>query len=112
MGTDTVVGDVSTFYVQIDSTADRFEFVELGSNDVDSKVLTNIMNARESELDDHVEIDHLVPSAPLTNSEQSNLAYWDVPFYISVGNDIIDLREFWFMYFMLDFCLMTTLTLW
>ena len=111
MGTDTVVGDVSTFYVQIDSTADGFEFVELGKKDVDSKVLTNIMNARESELDDHVEIDHLIPSAPLTNSEQSNLAYWDVPFHISVGNDIIDLRKIWFMSFKLGFYLTTTLTL-
>ena len=111
MGTDTVVGDVSTFYVQIDSTADGFEFVDLGKKDVDSKVLTNIMNSRKSELDDHVEIDHLIPSAPLTNSEQSNLAYWDVPFHISVGNDIIDLCKFWFMSFRLGFYLTTTLTL-
>ena len=91
-GKDMVVGDSSVLYFQIDSAAPGFEFALLASKDVDSKIMTNIMNTRQGELDLHV-VEDLQATSALTNSEKSALAYWDVPFYISVGNDNIDLYD-------------------
>lgn len=89
-GNDTVVGDGCVIYIQIDSTDPGFEFAELGKT-VDAKKLTSIMNRRQDELDQHAA--DLAATLPLTNSEQSSLPFWDVPFYIVVGGDSIDLHD-------------------
>lgn len=91
-GNDTVVGDSATLYFQIDSIADGFQFETVPAKDVDAKTLTDIMTTRQDELDSHVEF-VLLASLPLSNSEQSALAFWDVPYFLSVGNDNFDLRE-------------------
>jgi len=85
---DIIVGDSTVFYAQIDSAAEGFEFEVLKQK----LPLKAIMDRRQEELDAHVEID-LAPSEPLANSEQRQLAFADVPFYISVGNDEIGLQD-------------------
>jgi len=88
---DTVVGDSALVYVQIDSSVSGFEFDEMNDNSM-SASLKGIMDSRQEELDAHVEFD-LEPSEPLSNTEESNLAFADVPFYISVANDKIELQD-------------------
>jgi len=48
------------------------------------------MDQRQHELDLHIEND-LDPSEPIANQELSGLPFDDVPFYISFGNDIINM---------------------
>ncbi len=93
MGNATVVGDASTFYIQIDSNADSFQFSELGNNEVDPKKMSGIMDNRNTEL--VMVLARLLPSDTLDSGEKSALPYWDIPYYISVGNDIIDLCKYW-----------------
>lgn len=85
---DIIVGDSTVLYVQIDSSAEGFVFDVLKTK----LPLKAIMDQRQDELDAHVQSD-LAPSEPLTNKEEGALAFWDVPFYISVGNDVISLHE-------------------
>jgi len=86
---DIVAGDASTLFVQIDSAADGFEFEVLKDNRLKA-ALSDIMDQRQDELDLHIEND-LDPSEPIANQELSGLPFDDVPFYISFGNDIINM---------------------
>jgi hypothetical protein len=93
-GDDTVVGDSTTLFFQIDSLLPGFEFDTL-SNTMKTdlaKALTNIANQREAALDIHVEVD-LVPTTPFSSQEKSALPFEDVPFYLSIGNDWFDLFD-------------------
>ena len=92
-GSDIIIGDSGTLYYQIDTaTPAGFEFDDLSNSETGNlkSVLSNIMNQRQDELVAHVEGD-LAPSTTLTNSEKSSLAFADVPYYMSVGNDFVDL---------------------
>jgi len=90
-GNDTVVGDATVLYVQIDSAAAGYEFDAVNDNNL-GKVLAGVLTHRQDELDLHIEKDLRV-SEPFSSQEISALAFDDVPFYISCGNDRIDLYD-------------------
>ena len=93
-GGDIVVGDSATLYVQIGSISPDFTFDELNNTVTGelNSILRDIMNERQANLTYHIE-NHLTPSTPLTNSEESAVPFADVPFHLSIGNDMIDLYE-------------------
>lgn len=88
---DIVSGDSAVFYVQIDSPAEGYAFDVLKDNNM-KKVLDGIMTQRQAELDAHIE-NELLPSEPLSNQEENGLAFDDVPFYLSIGNDVISVYD-------------------
>ena len=73
---DTVVGDAATFYVQIDSEDEGYKFEETKSDESLRKALSAIMTDRQAEIETH-------------NLELLSLAFDDVPYFCSVGNDIL-----------------------
>lgn len=92
-GNDTIVGDSATLYFQIDLPTFEdfgleFEFDVLAS----PPDLSDIMNEREANLTWHIK-NHLKPSTPLSNQEENQLPFADVPFYISIGVDKITLSN-------------------
>jgi hypothetical protein len=92
MGNGTVVGDSATLFFQIDSPSPGFKFDTLGS-DIKKNLavlITASTKRRQLALENHVAKD-LAPSTPLSNQEMSTLPFADVPYYLSVGNDGIDL---------------------
>ena len=93
-GNDTIVGDSTTLFFQIDSLLPGFAFDILSGSmkNILSKELSVIPNQRESALNKHVEED-LVPTTPFSSQEKSALPFTDVPFYLSIGNDWFDLFD-------------------
>lgn len=89
---EMVLGDSATLFFQIDSPSPGFAFDTL-SNDVKKNLavlITESNNRRQKALDNHV-AKELVPTTPLSNQEKSTLQFADVPYYLSIGNDGIDL---------------------
>lgn len=91
-GNGTVVGDSGTLFFQIHSPARGFEFGNFGNTTKQklAALLSDRKNQRQLALENHVKLD-LVPSTPLTSQEKGALPFADVPYYLSVGNDGIDL---------------------
>ena len=91
-GNGTVVGDSATLFFQIDSPSSGFSFNYLDNNIKKNLevLITERQNRRQLALENHV-MKELVPTATLSNQEVSELPFADVPYYLSVGNDGIDL---------------------
>lgn len=90
-GKDTIVGDSATLYFQVDSARESFEFVEVDQTMAENliPVLDAIVNRRQHDLDNQIpDI-----SVRLSDREISALFFADVPFYISVGNDNMNLHD-------------------
>lgn len=92
-GDDTVIGDSATLYVQIDSTHDTSEFEALDEGLVKSlsATLESISVRRQGELD--AQVGSLDITDRLSNREILSLSFSDVPFLLSIGNDVFDLHE-------------------
>jgi len=91
-GNDTAVGDSATLYIQIDSVSETFLFEEIDVDVAESlaSVLSDILRKRQDELDEQVS-EELDISLRLSDDWIAALSIADVPFYLSIGNDKIDL---------------------
>ncbi len=93
-GNGTIVGDSATLFFQIDSPFKGFEFSYLGNNvklQLAALIADN-KNLRQMDLEKHIKME-LVPTPPLTSQEENTLPFADVPYYLSIGNDRIDLYD-------------------
>ncbi|CAB9505193.1 Kringle domain [Seminavis robusta] len=91
-GTDVVVGDSVTYFVQADRPGtDGFAFGELKSDQAIESALSAIRNNREAALDAHETTD-LTPTTPLGNSALNSLPFDDIPFLLYCGVDKIFLN--------------------
>lgn len=99
-GNDTIVGDSACLFYQIDSSdvftleSTPLGFTSLSNSESNTitKLLSDISNQRKVELTDHIDL-NLIPSEDFTNEDIQSLPFADVPFMLSIGNDIIDLNE-------------------
>ena len=83
------MGDGATLYIQIDSVYDAFRFNEVDANIADSlnSVLSDNLKQRKNELDKVV--DQLDISLRLSDEWLSCISFADIPFHLSIGNDVI-----------------------
>lgn len=95
---DVVVGDSLALYVQIDKPDNAnggflFDdnYYKSSQSTGLSSSLSDIANVRESQIKDYIE-NVLLASTPLTNSEETQLGFTDVPFTPRLSNDRIDLN--------------------
>lgn len=95
LGSDIVIGDSATVFVQADRpTTTGFAFEGIG-NSFDQnaeRALSAIRSARETRRDTHAETD-IKPTLPLGNSKQRTIPFGDVPFVLSIGTDTIHMNE-------------------
>lgn len=94
MGNDVVIGDSAVLYVQVDSVHEEyFKFAEVNPQVAQSldPILSEVLKTRQNELDMHVK--RLDVTDRLSNQEMAELTIIDVPFYLSIGNDHIELKN-------------------
>ena len=91
---DIVIGDSAALFLQADRpSATGFEFEEFSNSDANSlrTTLSATTTTREAEIDAH--ITSLSITDALSNSEQSDLPFADVPYALTVGADTISLHD-------------------
>jgi hypothetical protein len=91
-GADTVIGDSATLFFQVDRPGvNGFEFSGLTKNILNSvkSLLSDVTTSRDTAFDLMVQND-LTPSEPIRGSD---VAFWDVPYYITVGADSISVAD-------------------
>lgn len=88
---DTVVGDSAALFIQIDNEFEDFEFSELDDEVAQSlnSILSRIAKERQDEID--LQAKRLDITERFSNLEISRLLIADVPFYLFIGNDVINL---------------------
>jgi len=87
---DVLVGDGAVLFAQANRDEAGFEFEELSSSVAQSlkSTLKALTTARDDARDAHV-LNHLKPTASLTNTEQSGLPFADVPFLLNASSDTL-----------------------
>lgn len=91
---DIIIGDSMTLFFQADKSAFPFESLkDSGNTQTLTKALSVIQDRRDDELESLVTSRYDPKDSPLSNTERSNIPFYDVPFLTSTANDYIYLGE-------------------